>query len=52
MRMMNILRNLDVGDVLIVAYILLGSVLGNGIVGRTVRHRTMPIHLFEDCILG
>ena len=39
------------GMVLIVAYILLGFVLGNSIVGGTVRYRTMPIHLFQDCIL-
>ena len=49
---MNIRRNLDVGDVLIVAYILLGSVLGNSIVGGTVKYRTMPIHLSEDRILS
>ena len=31
------------GDVLIVAYILLGSGWGNSIVGETVRYRRMPI---------
>ena len=49
---MNIRRNLDVGDVLIVACIPLGSVWGNSIVGGTVRYRTMPIRLSEDRILN
>ena len=40
------------GDVLIVAYILFGSGLGNSIVGGMVRYRTMSIHLSDDRIIS
>ena len=41
--MMNLRTNLEVGDVLMVAYILLSSVWGNSIVDGTVGYGTMTI---------